>query len=252
MLLMAGRGTLLNAVLVALGGLIGWVASRWLVADYQAVALSGLGIVTMGLGFKMLLGSKSVIVVAAAVAIGGMIGIALGIQHFVESLAESIRASLGLSGDGNFVDIVIATSVLYCVGPMTLLGCIQDRLERNIELLALKSTMDGIVAIFFGASGSLGGVAMLVTAVIVLVFQGLLTWCAGLLQPIVKDEAMLADLSGAGGVMLVGTGLGLLSIKQLHVANYIPALVLAPLFIYLGRKVSIGAKKDPSGSPQDV
>jgi len=109
----------------------------------------------------------------------------------------------------------------------------QGRHEGKIELLALKSTMDGVGAIFFAVKS---GPAVLATALVVLVVQSAITFAAKPLRPLSEDDDLLAELSAAGGVMLVGTGLGLLAIKSLPVANYLPALVLAPLFVVIGRR----------------
>lgn len=226
-------GSILNAFTVFLGGVIGWWLSDRVQPEYQDIAINGLGIVTCGIGMKMLLGSKNILIVAAAVALGGMLGLAIGIQAGIGSFAEWVKASLGLADDAEFVNIVIGTSVLFCVGPMTLLGCMQDRLEGKIDLLALKSTMDGIGAIFFAAAS---GPAIMVVAVVVLVFQSVLTYSASFLKPVVEDADLLAELSGAGGVMLIGTGLNLLAIKALPVANYLPSLLLAPFFVWLSHR----------------
>lgn len=234
---MLPRGTLLNTATVAIGGLIGWAAGARIPASYQELVFAGLGIVTLGLGFKMLLGSKNILIVAAAIALGGMLGMAIGIQDALGQFATWMKIQLGAQDDAGFVDIMITTSVLFCVGPMTLLGCMQDRLEKRIELLALKSTMDGVASIFFAVKS---GPAVLATAVVVLVFQSLLTICAKPLQPVGEDEELLAELSAAGGVMLVGTGLGLLAIKAIPVANFLPALMLAPVFVLVGRRVKLG------------
>jgi uncharacterized membrane protein YqgA involved in biofilm formation len=229
-----GAGSVFNFITVALGGLIGWGIGSRLDAKYQEIALAALGIITLAIGVKMLLGAKNLVIVAAASAIGGVIGLSLGIHDSIENFA--IWAKNMLNADSSsFVDVMLTTSVLFCIGPMTLLGCIQDRTEGKSELLNLKSIMDGFVSIFFGASS---GPAMLVTAVVVLIFQLSLTAAAGLLKPIVEDEEMLADLSATGAVMLVGTGLSLLNIRSLQNANYLPAMVLTPLFLYLSRKIS--------------
>lgn len=232
---MLPRGTLLNTATVAAGGLIGWAAGSRIPPSYQELVFAGLGIVTVGLGLKMLLGSKNILIVAAAIALGGMIGMALGFQEAVANMATWTKSTMGVHDDAGFVDIMITTSVLFCVGPMTLLGCMQDRLEGKSELLALKSTMDGVAAIFFAVKS---GPAVLATAVVVLVVQSALTFAAKPLKPIGEDEDLLAELSAAGGVMLVGTGLGLLAIKSIPVANYLPALALAPMFVVIGRRIS--------------
>lgn len=227
------RGTLLNTVTVAWGALIGLGVGKIIPHEYQVIALSGLGLVTAGIGVKMFLQSKNVIVVVAAIALGGVIGLALGIQHGLDAFAEWARLTLGGS-PGSFNEGLITTSVLFCVGPMTLLGCLQDGLEGKIELLAIKSTLDGIAAIFFAAAL---GAGVLVTAVVVLVVQGTLTLLAKPLRRFAGDQELMDDISSAGGVLMMGIGLGLLQIKKLDMATYLPALVLVPLLVSGSRHV---------------
>jgi len=240
------RGSLLNFVTVLAGALVGLLAGSALPDQYKTIALSGLGLVTVGLGFKMFFGAKDILVVAGAIALGGILGAFVGISAGFEQFAEFMRQRLGGGDAAQFNQALIATSVLYCVGPMTLLGCMEDALEGKIELLSLKSAMDGVAAVFFAATSRSAGLGVLVTAFVVLVFQSLLTFAAKALRPIAKDEHLLADLSGAGGLMLVGIGLGLLDIKRLAMADYLPALILAPLFVLLGRR--LGRKGEDIGT----
>jgi uncharacterized protein len=229
--MMLPKGTLLNTLTVALGGLIGWLVGAGAPSEYQEVALSGLGLVTMGIGIKMFLSTKNALVVVAAIALGGIIGVALGIQFGIEAFAAWAQQSLG--GGGRFAEAIITTSILFCVGPMTLLGCLQEGLEGKIELLAVKSTMDGVAAFFFAAAM---GPGVLVTAAVVLVVQSALTFSARPLRPLADDKDMLAELSAVGGAILLGIGLGLLGITRLPMASYLPALFLAPLFVALWRR----------------
>jgi uncharacterized protein len=227
------RGTLLNTATVAVGALIGLLIGKSLPHAYQDVAMSGLGLVTLGIGIKLFLGTKNILIIAVAVAVGGMLGLALGIHSGIESFAEWAKQTLGGQDNDRFTEGLIASSVLFCIGPMTLLGCIQDGLEGKIELLALKSTMDGIGAVFFAAATGNG---ILVTALVVLVVQGALTLMAGVLRPLADDEDMIGELSATGGIILMATGFGLLKIKELHTADYLPALVLAPLLVVVFRR----------------
>ncbi|HVL40394.1 MAG TPA: DUF554 family protein [Fimbriimonadaceae bacterium] len=159
-----------------------------------------------------------------------MLGLSAGLQHF----AEWARTTFG-ADSGDFNKGLITTSILFCVGPMTILGCLQDGLQGKIELLALKSTMDGFGAIFFAAAL---GEGVLVAALVVLVFQGALTLLARPLRSLASDDELLAEMSGAGGAMLLGTGLGLLEIKRVPVELYLPALAIAPAFAVAGRHLS--------------
>jgi uncharacterized membrane protein YqgA involved in biofilm formation len=229
------RGTLLNTATVLVGATIGHFVGRGIPVDYQTIALSGLGLVTVGMGIKLFLGGKNILIVALAVSLGGILGLGMGLQAGLDSFAEWARITVG--GQGHFTEAVITSSVLYCVGPMTLLGCIQDGLEKKIDLLALKSTMDGIAAIFLTATL---GDGVFVSAAVVLVFQGLLTLLARPLRPLAEDGEYIGEASAAGGTMMIAIGLGLLEIKKLPVAAYLPAIFLAPVFVFLGRRLSRG------------
>jgi len=224
-------GTLLNTATVAIGALIGLAIGARIPGSYQEVAMSGIALVNVAMGLKMFLQSKNIIIVLAAIAIGGMLGLALGLQAEINSFADWAKHVFG--GSGPFSEAIVTTSILFCVGPMTLLGCIQDGLENKIELLAIKSTMDGITSIFFAATLGSG---VLVTAGVVLVVQSALTFMARPLRPLANDPDMLAEVTAVGGIMLVGIALGILNIKHLAMASYIPALFLAPLFVLIARK----------------
>lgn len=238
------KGTLLNTATVAVGGLIGALIGKALPLELKGLVVAGLGIVTLGIGFKLLLGAKNILIVAAAIALGAIAGFLLGINNGFESFAAWAQGAFGAQGESTFVEVVIGASILYCVGPMTLLGCIQDGLEGKIDLLAIKSTLDGFMALFFAASSPTG---ILVTALIVLVVQSLITFAASPLRPLTKDSELMGELSATGGAMLVATGLGLLEIKKLPVADYLPALIFAPLLVLIARKL---VKSSPEGSVQ--
>jgi uncharacterized membrane protein YqgA involved in biofilm formation len=224
------RGTLLNTASVAVGASLGLVVGRLVPASYQDVALHGLGLVVLGLGVKMFLASKSPIIVAFSVAIGGVIGLALGLHAGVQSLAEHIQATFGNAGSSKFAAGMVTSFVLFCVGPLTLLGCLEDALEGKIEILGVKSMLDGISSFFLAAAT---GAGVLVTAVLLFLFQGSLTLLARPLGGLAKNEAALAEATGAGGAILLGTGLGLLGIMDVHATNYLPAVVLAPITVSL-------------------
>lgn len=226
------KGTLLNTATVALGAGLGLLVGRSVSPAYDDVALYGLGLVTCGFGVKMFLKSHNMLVPAIAVAVGGIAGLALGIHAGIDHISEWARLQFGGEA-GRFNEAVISTFVLFCIGPMTIVGCIKDGLEGDIELLAVKSTMDGIGAFFFAAALGSG---VLVTAAMLLVFQGILTLLARPLRSLARDAAMLDELTAAGGAILLGIGIGLIGLKDLRLANYLPALALAPLISLLFRR----------------
>jgi len=227
------RGTLLNTATVAAGATLGLLVGKAIPGSYQTVALHGLGLVTCGIGIKMFLQGKNPLISAIAVAGGGVLGLALGIHDGIQAIAEWSKVHLGQSGANHFSEGLVTSFVLFCIGPMTLLGCIQDALEKKIELLSLKSTLDGIASVFLAA---LYGAGVLVTALLLLIFQGLLTLLARPLRPIAENEQMLNETTAAGGAIMVSTGLGLLEIANLKPANYLPAIVIAPIVVMIGQK----------------
>jgi len=227
------RGTILNAAVVAASGGLGLVAGKYLNHQYQDVALHGLGLVVVGIGIKMFLSSRNPIIAASAIVVGGIIGFGLGLQHLVDGLAHWSQVKFG--GQAGFSEGLITSFVLFCVGSMTILGCFQDALENKIEILALKSTMDGIAAFFIAAAT---GAGVLVTAILLFLFQGTITLAAVPLKSITKNESVMAEINGVGGVLLISTGLGLVGIIDLKTTNYLPALILAPCFVALSLKLS--------------
>lgn len=228
------RGTLLNTATVVVGAALGLLVGAAVPHQYEQIALSGIGLVVLGIGVKLFLESKNVLYVTGAIAFGGILGTALGIDAGLQALTESVRSTLG--GGKHFNEGLIGASLLFCVGPMTVLGCIQDGLEGNYQLLSVKSALDGVAGFFLAtALGRDGGFGVLLSAVVVLVVQGALTLLARPLKPVAEDAELLAEATGTGGVMMLAIGLRLLELKMLPVANYLPALVLAPLFVKLSR-----------------
>lgn len=234
------RGTALNTATVLVGSAIGLAVGNVVPEEYLNVVLSGLGLVTIGLGIKLFLGSKNIMIIAAAIALGGILGTALGFQNGIEAFGEWAKRTLGGEGSATFTEGVVTASILFCVGPMTLMGCLQEAVEKKIELIGIKSTMDGFAALFLTVAL---GPGVLVSALVVLVVQGTLTALGSRLQGFAKDERLIGEASAVGGPILLAIGLGLLEIKKVPTANFIPALALAPLFVVLGDLFT--ARKQP-------
>ena len=226
------RGTYLNTAAVAVGASLGLIMGNQLPHKYQSIALQGLGLVVIGLGVKMFLESKNPITTAASITVGGVIGLALKLNHNLVQLSQSLQHAVG--GSGQFSNGLIASFVLFCVGPMTLLGCFEDALENKIEILGLKSIMDAISSFFLAAAA---GAGVLFTALLLFVFQGTITLAARPMRKFVSHENLVSETTSVGGAILIATGLGLANIKQLTPVNYIPALLIAPIVVVLQSKI---------------
>jgi uncharacterized membrane protein YqgA involved in biofilm formation len=175
--------------------------------------------------------------------VGGIAGSLLRVEERLESLAGVIQTRLarkpalvGAEETGvdhaareRFIEGWLSASLLFCVGPLTILGSLSDGLGRGIEQLVLKSVLDGFAALAFASSF---GVGVLFSAVSVAVVQGLLTLLGVLLGSVLPD-AHIAALTATGGLMLVGIGLRLLAVKVVPVGDLLPALLVAPLLTQL-------------------
>ncbi len=217
-------GTVINTATVLVGASLGLLMGAWVPQEAKPLTLSAIGIVTLVMGFKMAGKSRQILLAIASLVIGGLLGILLHLPQTVASLAEGVKNLTG-SG-GRFNEGLITASVLFCIGPMTLLGCLEDGLEGKIEILGLKSSLD-LVASFFLASAL--GPGVLASALVVLLFQGALTLGARLLKPMAASQAIMDETTGVGGLILVAIGLNLLDIKEISTEAFLPALILAPL-----------------------
>lgn len=227
-----GAGTVLNFVTVLAGALIGLGFRTALKGQpdlLESVKFS-LGIVTMCIGVKLFLAMRNPVVVALSVTLGGLIGTWCKFDQLVSNGAFWIQGQLG--GDVDFKRGLVVASLVFCVGPMAILGCLRDAIDRNLDLLKLKATMDGLVAVFFAAAF---GAGVVVSSLVVLLFQGALTLLALPLHGMASDQEMLDELSGAGGPVLLIVGLSLSGVKELPSVNWLVAPLLVPLVLSLAR-----------------
>lgn len=241
-----GVGTLVNTLTVLLGATLGVMLGHRLSDRTREVVTDALGLVTlliaastaMSVGDASLeaaVGSSApLLIVLGSLVIGGVIGSVIGVERALERFAARLRTLL-LRGGGDhrdrerFVEGFVASSLLFCVGPLTILGSLSDGLGRGAEQLFLKAALDGFAAIAFATSFGWGVAA---SALAVLGVQGTLT-VVGLLLGDVLPAAHVAALSATGGLMLVGIAIGLLRLRQLPVGDLLPALVMAPLLTQL-------------------
>jgi uncharacterized membrane protein YqgA involved in biofilm formation len=241
-----GTGTLLNVATILLGSGIGVLLGNRLPQRTREVVTDGLGLVTLLVAgtsaaavfdaelLDAIGSSAPVLVVLGSVLVGGIAGSLLRIEDRLEGVGAAIRARMPVGGGSSeerhrFVEGFVTASLVFCVGPLTVLGSLDDGLGRGIDKLALKSTLDGFAAVAFAAS--LGwGVAASVVAV--LAIQGSLTVLGALLGDLLPD-AHLSALTATGGLLLAGVALRLLRIRAVPVADLLPALLVAPLLVQL-------------------
>lgn len=235
---MRGLGTIINLVTVATGGLIGVYIGHRFPERMRKTIMQGLGLATIAVaivGFEPLFdaddGLRRTVIMIASVTAGAAIGEALRLEERLEAAGEALKRRFAPKEEveggrhSRFVEGFVVASTVFCAGPMTLLGGIEDGLGISIRLLAIKSTLDGIAAIGFASVYGWGVLASLIT---VAVFQGLVTALAVVIDPLVTTE-VIAMLSAIGGVLVLGIALRLLEIKEIRVISLSPALVLGPV-----------------------
>lgn len=249
-----GLGTVINVLTVGVGSLIGMAVGHRFPARTRSVVTDALGLTTLlmaGLsavavtdpGLRAATGTGApVLIVLGSLLVGGVTGSLLRIEERLEGLAGTVQARVGRrravvpgatddaqAARERFVEGWLGASLLFCVGPLTILGSLSDGLGRGIDQLALKSVLDGFAAMAFASTF---GVGVLFSAVSVAVVQGLLT-LTGVLLGSLLPEPHIAALTATGGLMLVGIALRLLRIREIPVGDLLPALVVAPLLTQL-------------------
>ncbi|MEY3029388.1 MAG: hypothetical protein RL198_785 [Actinomycetota bacterium] len=244
---MVGLGTLINVLTILLGTALGVLLGGRLKDRTNQVVTDGLGLVTLVLGalnvaalldaeFISAVGSGfTLLVVLAAILLGGLTGSLLRIEQRLESIGDWLqlrfagRGDKGDAGRERFITGFVSSSLIFTIGPLAILGAISDGLGQGIDQLALKSTLDGFAAIAFAAAMG-WGVAF--SALPVGIWQGLVTLIAlgfgSLLGP-----AEVSAMTATGGLLLIGIALRLLNIRQISVADLLPALVFAPAIAWL-------------------
>ena len=226
-------GTLINVGTILLGTLVGTLLGSRLPQRLQDRVLAGLGLVTLVIGVELALTWRdtNTLFVLGGVLLGGLAGEGLRIEDRLERLGDRLQAVTSRDGDGSSTvsEAFFTASLLFCVGPLTVVGAIQDGLTGDYEALATKAVLDGFASVAIAAS--LGpGVAF--AALSVLVVQGGISLSAGLFEDILSEGSeALAALTSAGGVLIIGIALKLLSITDVKVGNFLPALVLAPALV---------------------
>jgi len=236
-----GFGTVVNMVTVAVGAGVGLLLGDRIPERTRDTITDVLGLITLVLGIASALslsapaltaavGSAGMLIVLASLLIGGLVGSTLRIEHRMEGGADWLRTRFASAGEsGRFVDAVVTPTLLFCVGPLALLGTMSDGMGRGADQLLVKATLDGFAAIAFASTLGWG---VLVSAALLGVVQGSLTLAAFFLGDLFS-AAQIDALTATGGVMLVGLGLRLLQLKPIPVGDLLPALVIAPVLVPL-------------------
>jgi uncharacterized membrane protein YqgA involved in biofilm formation len=215
------KGTLVNTATVILGSSVGLLIGARFSEKINTIVMNALGLATLLIGFKMAFKTENILLVIGSLAIGGIMGELLKIEEGLERIGEFIKKKVK-SESGSFVLGFVTSSLVFCLGPMTIVGSIQDGVSGDASVLYAKSLLDGFASLVFASSL---GVGVLFSSLTVLLFQGGLTLLGGHLSFLLRPE-VLDELTATGGLIIVGIGIYLLGIKKIKVGNFLPALVV--------------------------
>ena len=223
----AGLGTLINVAGIIIGGLIGLFGGKFLTAKIQHTLQDACALAVIFLGADGALKNLDTMLFIASLIGGGLIGEIIDIDGKFERFGIWLRTRSGNDGDTKFVDAFVTASLTVCIGAMAVIGAINDRLLHDATVLIVKATLDLIIILVMTASLGKG---CIFSCISVGIFQGAITFFAGVLEPFMTEIA-LANLSGVGNVLIFAVGVNLLfPDKKISVANLLPALIIACLW----------------------
>ena len=235
-------GTLLNAAGILIGGIIGLTVTKQLSPATQFAIKGLMGVATVFIGLRMTLMSlgpnfwlagKQLIIVVLALMLGRIAGRLLGLQRLSNKLGafakENISQSQGQAGT-RFAEGFVTCTLLFCVGPMAILGALQDGLEGKWHALGIKALMDGFATMAFVTTFGWG---VILAVIPVVAYQGTITLCAQWLAPFLRDHALIDAVTATGGLLIFCIALIILEIKKIELSNYLPSLLFAPLLAWL-------------------
>mgnify|MGYP000565772472 FL=1 len=227
---MVGLGTLINTATVLIGGTVGIAMGDKIPERVRIIVVQVIGMLTLGLGLSDLLKTHNMVFPLLGMVFGAVIGEVLRIEDRLEGIGEVIRKRFAKRQDpGPFISGFVTATLLFCIGPLTILGAIQDASGETPQLYIIKGTLDGFMSVIFGA---IHGVGVLFSAVSVFVVQGTLTLFGTQLDSLLNDR-MRIELFATGGLAVMAIGLNLLDIKKIRLGSLLPGLIMTPVLVQL-------------------
>lgn len=247
------KGTIVNVIAVFLGSLAGIFFSWFVTPKIRRILIQGLGLAVILIGISMAIKTNNILIVAGSMILGGVLGEMIDIEALLDRFGEWLKSKFG-SGSGTFVTGFVTASLVYCVGAMAVVGSLEEGINGNPSILYAKSLLDGVASVAFASTL---GVGVIFAIIPVFVYQGAITLMGVYLKSILTD-AVIAELTATGGLLILGIGLNLLfgglddvnggetvetPIKggaevspksfKIKVGNLLPALIFAVMLAFL-------------------
>jgi hypothetical protein len=227
---MRGLGTLINTLTVLAGGGLGLLIGDKIPDRVRVIIVQVIGLVTLAIGLRDVMNTDNMVFPLVGMVIGAIIGEFLKIEDRLAILGDLLRRKFAKNaGESKFVNGFVTATLLFCIGPLTILGAIEDASGKTPQLYIIKGTLDGFMMIIFSA---LYGVGALFSAVSVFVVQGTLTVFGASLDSLL-DDRMRLELFAAGGLAVMAIGINLLEIKKIRLGSLLPGLILTPILVWI-------------------
>ena len=239
---MRGIGTISNVFTIVGGTLVGLVVGRYISERMRLTVEQAVGMTTLVLGIATAAKTDNIVFPLVSVVLGGIIGESLRIEERFETLGNWVRRKVEVKTQTGwlsrsslttlhprFVEGFVTAALLFSIGPMSILGSIDDGLGRGAQILIVKASLDGLVSILFAATMGWG---VAISAIIVGIYQGLMTLGASGLDAILTDR-MVHEMSATGGIMILGIALRFMEVKPIRVGSLLPGLFVAPVLVAL-------------------
>lgn len=226
--MVALSGTLLNAATVLVGGLVGTVLGDRLPQRIRENVIRGVGLFTLAMGAKFALDTTNLLYLLGSILIGGIVGSLLDIDLRLNAFGDALQRRFARGERGSTMsEAFVTAAIVFCVGPLTFLGSIQNGLHGDAGLLTIKSVLDGFTSVALAAALGRG---VLLSIAVIIVYQGGLALGASTFATLPSD-LQLREINAVGGLLILGVGLKLLAIRDVKVADFLPAILAAPLLV---------------------
>ena len=220
-------GVTVNAFAIVVGALVGLLFKKGIPERIGDTLSKGLALCVLMIGIQGIMKGQNTLITILSVVFGGLVGELIDIDRGMQSLGEWVQKKVNRDdGKSSVAEGFVSASLLFVVGAMAVVGSLQSGLARDHSTVFAKSILDGVSSVIFASTLGFG---VLLSAIPVFVYQGGITLLAGLLAPLLSD-AVIAEMTAAGSVLIIGLSLNMLGLTKVKVANYLPAIFLPILF----------------------
>ncbi|TFZ41743.1 DUF554 domain-containing protein [Soehngenia longivitae] len=221
-------GTIVNSLTIIIGAAIGMLFKKGIKEGYKNTIMDGIGLSVLVIGISNALEFENLVVVIVSIVIGSIIGELIDINKRLNNLGDRLQSKFK-NEEGNFSKGFVTASLVYCVGAMAIVGAIQSGLTGNHQTLYAKAVLDGITAIIFASTL---GIGVMFSSLAVFLYQGTITIFASSLSSILTEIA-INEISSVGGILIIAIGINLLGLKEIKIANMLPAIIIPPVYYFL-------------------